>query len=125
RRQCQTYAECGPIAPFWIDPDPGRLEASSNSRRGSCPAAGTTSTTARAPTATTSARVSGEHALHAGRVIDREHAGHEAARRAPHRDERDAGRRDDGAVDPRLDVGGPVALVAGARLHRGARAAHH
>src|SRR6267142_4683265 len=83
-----------------------------------------TSTAARAPRIDRSARVGGEHAPHAGWIVDREHPGDEAARRAAHDDERDARRRHDLAVGPRHDFGLLVTRVVAARAHRASRGGH-
>src|SRR5512138_2101606 len=70
-----------------------------------------------------SARVGGEHALHARWVVHRQHPGDETARGAAHGHERDSSRRDDPAVGVRDDAGLLVARVVAPRSNGRARAA--
>src|SRR5438094_465301 len=65
-----------------------------------------------------SARVGGEHAPHALRVVDREHPGDESARGAAHHHERNARRRDHVIAGARDDLGLLVARVLVPRAHR-------
>src|SRR5262245_57639173 len=77
-----------------------------------------------APEASASARVGGEHALHADRVVHRQQPGDEPARGAAHGHECDPRSRHDSTVGARHDGGLLVAWIVAPRPHRRARATH-